>query len=82
MEKIKHPFLVELHSSFQTSSRLYFIMDFLNGGELFYHIHNKKDSITEERARFYCAEILLGLECLHNNGVIYRDLKPENILMD
>jgi len=59
---------------------LYFIMDYVNGGELFYHLQKDK-KFTEDRVRFYCAEIVLGLEYLHNCGVLYRDLKPENILL-
>lgn len=56
-------------------------MDFLNGGDLFFHLR-KNVRFSEKRARFYAAEIVLGLECLHKNNVIYRDLKPENILLD
>lgn len=60
--------------------RLYFVMDYVNGGELFYHLQKDK-RFTEERVRFYAAEIVLGLEYLHNQGIIYRDLKPENLLL-
>ena len=55
-------------------------MDFLNGGELFYHLKQVKGGFNEERARFYAAEIALALQYLHKSGVVYRDLKPENIL--
>lgn len=57
------------------------VMDFANGGELFYHLR-KSRRFTEERTRFYAAEILLALEDLHKVGIIYRDLKPENVLLD
>jgi len=80
LQKLIHPFLVNLNYSFQTPDKLYFIMDYINGGELFYHLQ-KEHKFTPERVRFYCAEIILGLEYLHNSGVIYRDLKPENILL-
>ena len=66
-------------------------MDFCNGGELFYHLRKEK-VFSEQRAKFYAAEIIIALECLHRNGIIYRyfsqvntyyrDLKPENILLD
>eukprot|EP01098_Paradermamoeba_levis_P010729 TRINITY_DN4519_c0_g2_i2.p1 TRINITY_DN4519_c0_g2~~TRINITY_DN4519_c0_g2_i2.p1 ORF type:complete len:466 (-),score=133.53 TRINITY_DN4519_c0_g2_i2:350-1747(-) len=80
LEKLVHPFLMNLHYSFQSSDKLYFVMDYVNGGELFYHLQ-KDRRFSEERTRFYCAEIVCGLEYLHNAGVIYRDLKPENILL-
>ena len=81
LEKIRHPFIVRLHYAFQTPEKLYFVIDFLNGGELFYHLR-REQRFSEDRTRFYAAEILLALECLHKNGVIYRDLKPENVLLD
>lgn len=56
-------------------------MDFLNGGELFYHL-KLEGRFSEERTQFYAAEILLAIECLHENNVIYRDLKPENVLLE
>eukprot|EP01105_Mastigella_eilhardi_P015535 TRINITY_DN355_c3_g1_i1.p1 TRINITY_DN355_c3_g1~~TRINITY_DN355_c3_g1_i1.p1 ORF type:complete len:482 (-),score=142.11 TRINITY_DN355_c3_g1_i1:83-1447(-) len=81
LQKMKHPFLVNLHYSFQTLENLYLILDFVNGGELLFHLQNDK-KFSEERVRFYAAEILLGLEHLHNASIIYRDLKLENILLD
>lgn len=72
---------MKLHYAFQTPDKLYFIVDFLNGGELFTHLKKSK-KFTEERTKFYAAQIVLALECLHNNNIIYRDLKPENILLD
>lgn len=80
LQKLCHPFLVNLNYSFQTPDKLYFIMDYVNGGELFFHLQKDK-KFQEDRARFYCAEIVLGLEYLHNSGVLYRDLKPENLLL-
>jgi len=79
--KINHPFLMKLHYSFQTSDKLYLVMDFINGGELFFHLQNDR-RFTNERARFYAAQICLGISHLHASGIIYRDLKPENLLLD
>jgi serum/glucocorticoid-regulated kinase 2 len=81
LESIDHPFLVGLVFCFQTEDRIYFVMPFLRGGELFQHLR-KFRIFDEEKVRFYSAQIGLGLENLHNYGYIYRDLKPENILMD
>lgn len=81
LEKINNPFIVRLHYAFQTPDKLYFVLDFVNGGELFSHLRKEK-KFSEWRAKFYAAEIVLALEWLHENNVIYRDLKPENILLD
>jgi len=78
--KLEHPFLVKLHYSFQTSEKLFFVMDYINGGELFFHLQRDK-RFSEDRVRFYAAEIVSGLDYLHSAGVIYRDLKPENLLL-
>jgi len=80
LQEISSPFIVKLHYAFQNPDKLYFVMDFLNGGEMFTHIR-KKVKFPEKRARFYCAELVLALKCLHDNGVLYRDLKPENIIL-
>eukprot|EP00347_Sterkiella_histriomuscorum_P012596 403367961 len=81
LQQITSPFLVNMHYAFQTEEKLYMVMDFLNGGELFYHL-NKEKKFNEERIQFHVAEIILALETLHSAGIIYRDLKPENILLD
>jgi serine/threonine protein kinase len=78
--RLSHPFLVQLHYSFQSPDKLYFIMDYVNGGELFFHLQ-KDRKFSIDRVRFYGAEIAAGIEHLHSQGVIYRDLKPENLLL-
>jgi len=79
---INHLFIVSLKYSFQTQGKLYLIQDFINGGDLFFHL--KKDiSFNEERAKFYTAELVLALNFLHiKHDIVYRDLKPENVLLD
>ncbi|XP_035229685.1 ribosomal protein S6 kinase beta-2-like [Stegodyphus dumicola] len=76
-----HPFIVELHYAFQTQQKLYLILEFLNGGELF-SLLEKENILLENHACFYLSEILLALGYLHKEGIIYRDLKPENVLLD
>jgi len=56
-------------------------MDFMKGGELFFHLRKNK-MFSEEKSKFFCSEMILALEHLHKNDTIYRDLKPENILLD
>ncbi|WWD18777.1 hypothetical protein CI109_103232 [Kwoniella shandongensis] len=75
------PFLVGLKFSFQTDKELYFVTDYKCGGELFWHLQ-KEGRFSEDRARFYIAELVLALEHLHKYDIVYRDLKPENILLD
>uniref|UniRef100_A0A4W3GF33 non-specific serine/threonine protein kinase n=1 Tax=Callorhinchus milii TaxID=7868 RepID=A0A4W3GF33_CALMI len=81
LKNVKHPFLVGLHYSFQTTDKLYFVLDFINGGELFFHLQRER-CFPEARARFYAAEIASALGYLHSLNIVYRDLKPENILLD
>ncbi|XP_055946392.1 ribosomal protein S6 kinase beta-1-like [Argiope bruennichi] len=81
LETVKHPFIVDLYYAFQTGRKLYLILEFLSGGELFMYLE-REVMLLEDTACFYLGEIVLALQHLHKEGVIYRDLKPENILLD
>ena len=81
MARSSHPFVVNLHTAFQTPENLYMVMEFAQGGDLFTHLH-RDGPFLESRVRVYACEIILALEHLNSAGVIYRDLKPENILLD
>lgn len=81
LEKINHPFIVELFYAFQDEQHLYLVTEFMQGGELFFHLH-KERFFTNERMKFYACEIILALGHIHANNFIYRDLKLENILLD
>ncbi|ODQ65326.1 Pkinase-domain-containing protein, partial [Nadsonia fulvescens var. elongata DSM 6958] len=81
LAQIDNPFIVPLKFSFQSPEKLYFVLSFVNGGELFHHLQ-REGRFHLNRSRFYAAELLCALECLHQYNVIYRDLKPENILLD
>ncbi|KAL0211331.1 hypothetical protein P9112_009629 [Eukaryota sp. TZLM1-RC] len=80
LQRIRHPFIVPLHYAFQTKEKLYMVMDYISGGELFFHLKNEV-RFSEDRVRLYAAELVLVIEYLHSLNVIYRDLKPENILL-
>ena len=81
LEKIDYPFIAQLFYAFQNKEKLYMITEYMPGGEMFYHLH-KEEYFKESKAKFYICEIILAIEHLHKNNIIYRDLKPENILLD
>lgn len=81
LQRSRHPFLTGLKYCFQTADRLCFVMEYANGGELFFHLSRDR-FFSEDRTRFYSAEIILALSYLHERGIIYRDLKLENLLLD
>lgn len=81
LQTLDHPFLMNLRFAFQTKEKLYLVLDYVRGGELFFHLKNNR-RFTEEVAKLWVAEIALALGHLHSLGVLYRDLKPENILLD
>ncbi|OQV11393.1 RAC serine/threonine-protein kinase [Hypsibius exemplaris] len=81
LQTCRHPFITQLKYSFQTNDRLCFVMEYVNGGELFFHLSHAK-VFTEDKTRFYAAEILSAIGYLHEQGVVYRDLKLENLLLD
>jgi len=78
---VKHPFIVGMNMAFQSKDKLYFVLDYCAGGELFFHL-GKLGKFPEPRARFYAAEIVLAISYVHSLDIIYRDLKPENVLLD
>ena len=81
MIDVNSPFVAKLHAAFQTKEYCYLVMDYMAGGDLLSSIENRA-TITEETAKFFVAEIALGLEALHSKNILYRDLKPENVLTD
>ena len=78
---VHHPFIVGLNMAFQTADKLFFVLDYCAGGELFFHL-GRLGRFPEIQARFYAAQITLAIEYVHSLDIIYRDLKPENVLLD
>lgn len=81
LQHLDHPFLVKLMYAFQTTDKLYMVLEYMGGGELFHWLKEHR-RFSEPRARLYTAEIGLGLGALHDLDIVYRDLKPENLLLD
>ena len=81
MVSINCPFVMNIKYAFQDEVQLYLVTEFMQGGDIFFHLH-EKGKFKRERAKFYIIEILIAIEFLHKNNMVYRDLKPENILMD
>lgn len=81
LERLNNPFIVKLYFAFQTEEKLYLVTEFIPGGEL-YQLIKMLGKFTEKVVKFYICELIIALEYLHKNGIIYRDLKPENILID
>jgi len=79
MQEIKHPFVVTLHFAFQDTNHIYFVLEFVGGGDLYSHL--ERQTFPEEWAQVYIAEIALAIQHVHDHDFVYRDLKPENILV-
>ena len=83
MVKINSPFVVNIKSAFQDKNNLYLVSEFMQGGDMFFHMHDGQIVIfSNDKTKFYMIELVLALESLHKNNMVYRDLKPENILLD
>ena len=80
MVQINCPFIVNIKFAFQNESKLFLVQEFLQGGDLFFHIHTNP-RFSNEKAKFYIIELVLAIEFLHKHNMLYRDLKPENILI-
>lgn len=80
LRKLQHPYVVGLKASFQTRDKLYLLMDYIPGGDMYTFLKGR--GVNEHLARFFIAELVLALEYVHDNGIVFRDLKTENILLD
>jgi len=81
LNAISHPFIVTLYGFFQDERNLYMVLEFIIGGELFSHLR-KAGKFGNEQTRFYTGQIVMAIQYLHADGIVYRDLKPENLLID
>ncbi|CAD8087289.1 unnamed protein product [Paramecium primaurelia] len=80
LKQIKHPFLIEMNGYTQDERYLYFVLEYIQGGELFTYLRNA-GTVQNEEAQFYSAQVVLMFEYLHTKNIVYRDLKPENLLV-
>ena len=81
MSIVRSPFLCHLRYAFESDTELFLVMPFLQGGDLRFHL-KERGRMREDTAKFYAAQIVLGLQELHRHWIVYRDLKPENVLLD
>uniref|UniRef100_A0A0G4G069 Protein kinase domain-containing protein n=1 Tax=Chromera velia CCMP2878 TaxID=1169474 RepID=A0A0G4G069_9ALVE len=81
LQMIEHPFIVNLITAFQDERRLFMVMEYINGGELFSYLR-RQGRLPDQDGRFYASEIVSAFEYLHSMNIVYRDLKPENLLID
>jgi serum/glucocorticoid-regulated kinase 2 len=81
MVAVESPFLSKIYSSFETLFYLVFVMEYCQGGELFFHLRKLK-RLQEDQAKFFFVQVCLAVHYLHTKGILYRDIKPENVLLD
>ena len=77
----QHPFLVRMDNAFQNEERLFFVMEYVKGGELWNHLRDQA-RFEEEQVKFYIAQLVMAVGALHAKNLIHRDIKPENILIN
>ncbi|GAB9466740.1 hypothetical protein Gpo141_00004106, partial [Globisporangium polare] len=85
MAQCNHPFILKLHQTYNDWDNLYFLLDFVQGGELYSYLHCSPNSprlLENDHARFFASNVLMAIEYLHDRDIVYRDLKPENLLLD